>query len=224
VFGAALSLGIASGAAAKFITIVHVGTGNGDLGNVTINGFGTPWTTPILMTDNHGNTYTVFCDDLYHVVYVEGGQSLVYDIGIVNTNGNGQSISEQVSNVMGQLAQIGEFDYAHGNEDGAIAAQAASWGDEYKTPVSSTDQTIENDITSDLGITANHGGWAYGLIAKDGQQSEVLGLLGNPVVDNLVGGAPEPASWALMLLGVFGAGAMLRRRPLAQVAVTRGVV
>jgi hypothetical protein len=211
VFGVALSLGVGSAVAAKSITIIDVGTGNSDLGNVSVAGFGTPWTTPILMTDSQGKTFTVFCDDLYHYVYVGSGQSLAYHFGAVTTNGNGQSIGEAVSNEIGQLAEIGDYDFSHHNEDGAIAAQAAIWNDEYNTKdlpdfVSSTDNTINNDITYDITHVTNNGkGWAYGLIADGGTQSEVLGL-------------PEPSSWALLLLGVFGVGAMLRRRPLALVS------
>jgi hypothetical protein len=122
---------------------------------------------------------------------------------------------------MGQLADLGYLDYAKENEDGAIAAQAAIWGIEYGIPVSSTDPTIEGYITQDLKVTPDGQGWAIGLITTDGgtQQSEILGL---PPIDTTGGGtpfgglggvpaAPEPASWALMLIGVGGLGAALRR-------------
>src|ERR1039457_4039751 len=57
-----LAGGVASTACAASVTIVDVETGNGDLGNVSVPGYGTPWTTPILMTDSTGKTYVVFCD------------------------------------------------------------------------------------------------------------------------------------------------------------------
>jgi hypothetical protein len=178
-----LATGVASSAVAKSVIITTVATGNPDEENVTVDG-GTPWTTPILMTDTSGQTFVVFCDDLNHYVDVGGNQQLPYDIGPVTVNGNGNGISETVSNEMGQLADLGVLDYEKGNEDGAIAAQAAIWGIEYDTGVSSTDSTIEADITQDLTVTDNHQGRAIGLISTDGLQSQIIGL---------VPAAPEPA-------------------------------
>jgi PEP-CTERM motif len=196
-----LATGVASSALAKSVIITTVATGNGDEGNVSVVGYGTPWTTPILMTDTSGQTFVVFCDDLNHDVFVGGGQSLPYDIGPVKVNGNGAAITETVSNEMGQLADLGDLDFGKGNEDGAIAAQAAIWGIEYDTGVSSTDPTIENDILQDLEVTNNGQGYAIGLISTVGVQSQIIGI---PA-------APEPASWALLLIGVGGLGAALRR-------------
>jgi hypothetical protein len=201
------------------VWITSVGVGNGDEGNVAVAGYDHPWTTPILMTDKTGPTYVVFCDDLNHVVYVGGGQKLPYDIGPVIVNGNDVKISETVSNEMGQLADLGDLEFEKGNEDGAIAAQAAIWGIEYGIPVSSTDATIEADITQDLKVTYDGQGYAIGLIAEGGTQSEILGLppIGTNGGGTPIGGlggvpaAPEPASWALMLIGVGGLGAALRR-------------
>ncbi len=58
------------------LIITGVGTGNGDLGNVSVTGYGNAWRTPILLTDNPGNTIVVFCDDLNHDVLV-GGAPLI---------------------------------------------------------------------------------------------------------------------------------------------------
>ena len=166
-----------SSALAKSVIITTVATGNGDEGNVTVDGFGTPWTTPILMTDSSGQTFVVFCDDLNHEVNVGGGQSLPYDIGPVTVNGNGVPISEAVSNEMGQLADLGVLDFDKGNEDGAMAAQAAIWDIEYGIGVSSVDPTIEADITQDLKVKDNGDGYAIGLISTSGAQSQIIGLI-----------------------------------------------
>jgi hypothetical protein len=127
----------------------------------------------------------------------------------VTVDGLGDMLTEAVSNEMGQLANIGKFDYGHGDEDGAIAAQAAIWGLEYNTAVSSTDSTIQADILQDLKVQDNGTGYATGLISDNGQQSQITG------------GVPEPAVWAMMLMG-FGAigGAMrsARRRAAAALA------
>jgi hypothetical protein len=199
----------AGSASASSLIITDVETGNGDLGNVSVAGYGTPWTTPILMTTSDGKTLVVFCDDLNHTVNVGGGQSLPYHTGLVTVDGLGDMLTESVSNEMGQLANIGKYDFGHGDEDGAIAAQAAIWGLEYNTAVSSTDATIQADILQDLKVQDNGTGYATGLISDSGQQSQITG------------GVPEPAVWAMMLMG-FGAigGAMrsARRRAASALA------
>jgi hypothetical protein len=192
-------LAAAGSASAASLVITDVETGNPDLANVTIAGYGQPWTTPILMTEQGGGTLVVFCDDLNHDVNVGGGQHLLYHTGLVTVDGLGNPLSEAVSNEMGQLANIGKFDYATGNEDGAIAAQAAIWGIEYGAAVSSSDPTIETDILADLQVKDNGRGYAFGIISDDGRQSQITG------------GVPEPATWAMMLSGFFGLGAVLRQ-------------
>lgn len=203
--GMLIAGGLASTAAAKTVIITDVETGNGNLGNVSVPGFGTPWTTPILMTDSHGNVQVVFCDDLNHDVNVGGGQHLLYKIGLVTVDGNGNPLSEAISNEMGQLADLGKYEYSKGDEDGAIAAQAAIWGLEYGVVPTSTDTTIESFITNDLGVKDNHRGYATGLISLSGVQAQITG------------GVPEPTIWAMMLVGFGAMGLALRgsRRGLA---------
>jgi hypothetical protein len=195
--GAVLANIMVFGASAGTLTITSVGTGNPDLGNVFLGGgYGAPWTTPILFTDSQGQTLVVFCDDLNHIVYVGGGQDLPYKTGLVTVDGLGNPLNEATSNVMGQLADIGRYDYLHGNEDGAIAAQAAIWSVEYGISASSSDSTIESDITSLLHTVTYHGGgYAFGLIPTDGThwQAQITGV-------------PELGTWAMMLVGFAGLG------------------
>jgi hypothetical protein len=202
IAGATLMATLPLGASAATIIVTSVGTGNGDLGNVTVQGYGSPWTTPILFTDTAGKTLVVFCDDLDHVVYVGGGQYLPYVTTLVQYDGLGRALSVSQSNEMGQLADVGKYDYSKGNEDGAIAAQAAIWGIEYKTPVSSTDSTIEADILSDLKVKDNGRGWASGIEPANGYDFQ----------SQITGGVPEPSTWAMMLLGFAGLGFAAYRR------------
>jgi hypothetical protein len=113
--------------------------------------------------------------------------------GLVTVDGLGHPLLESTSNEMGQLADIGKYDYWKGNEDGAIAAQAAIWGLEYKVAVSSSDPIIETDIVNFLKVQDNGRGWATGLIPANGTdwQAQITGV-------------PEPSTWAMLLLGFAG--------------------
>jgi len=197
---AALVMGIAGAASAADLIITNVGVGNGNLGNVSLGGYGNPWTTPILMTDSNNQLHIVFCDDLQHDVYVSGGQSLAYDYALVTVDGFGNALTEATSNRMGQIADIGRAAYLGGDENGAIAAQAAIWSIEYGAAVSSTDATIQADILSDLLVADNGHGFALGIVSENGTQNQIIGVV------------PEPATWAMMMLGLFGLGAALRKR------------
>jgi PEP-CTERM motif len=202
VAGVALASLFSFPASADTLIITAVGTGNGDLGNVSVAGYGNPWTTPILFTDTQGQTFVVFCDDLEHVVYVGGGQYLPYVTTLVKYDGLGRALSEATSNVMGQLADLGKYDYSKGNEDGAIAAQAAIWGVEYKVAVASTDPIIESYILNDLKVQDNGSGWARGIMPANGYDTQA----------QLTGSVPEPSTWAMMVLGFAGVGFMAYRR------------
>lgn len=210
--GLALGATTASRASAQNVTITDVETGNDDLGNVLVPGYGSPWTTPILLKDTAGKVYVVFCDDLDHVVNVGGGQLLPYHIGYVTTDGLGRTISEDVSNKIGQLADLGRSDYYKHDETGAIAAQAAIWGIEYDLSVTASmiGSTLDQMIQTDIAIANNGRGYALGLIpnANYHQQSQIIG------------GAPEPDTWALMLFGVGALGIALRRSRRRQVLGT----
>jgi hypothetical protein len=212
LLGVALAGTAALSASAGTLFVTDVETGNGDLGNVSVAGYGNPWTTPILFTIN-GKTIVVFCDDLNHDVYVGGNQNLPYMYSLVKVDGLGNSLSIDQSNIMGQLADIGRFDYYNHNEDGAIAAQAAIWDVEYSWDkannkvsstviVSSTDSTIESLLLNDLKLTSNGSGWALGLVPTDGSTTQA----------QITGGVPEPSTWAMMILGFMGIGFMAYRR------------
>jgi hypothetical protein len=174
------------------------------------SGADAPWTTPIILTTASGVTFTTFCDDLFHNITVEGGQSLDYVTGLVTTNGIGGALTEATSNIMGQLTRIGLGDLAHGNDDGSIAAQGAIWELEYGGPVTSSNATIQADIISLLDTTHDNGtGFAHGLISLQGDQGQIL-----------PSAVPEPSTWAMMLLGFVGLGyAASRQKKRAAIAI-----
>ena len=202
--GALLAGSLATAASAAQVIVTDVETGNGNLGNVAVGGgYGSPWTTPILLTDSLGHKYVAFCDDLQHTINVGPGQHLLFQWGQVTVDGLGNTLSQAVSNVMGQLADIGRADYKNSDENGAIAAQAAIWSLEYGVTVSSSNAAIQSDITADLLVQDNGKGYAQGLISLDGHQSQIFG------------DAPEPATWAMILVGFGLVGFSLRQHARA---------
>jgi hypothetical protein len=198
------------GAAAGTVNFTGVGTAypdNSGIVDVSLAGAPDPqpWTTPITLytgPDGTGTPIVVFCDDLFHYIYL--GSSGTFNTGQVTTDSNGNTLTQQQSGTMGLLAQIGLADYRNGNMDGAIAAQAAIWAVEYgsgsisiNTVYSGYSPAVDNAIASDFSaymkLQYNGSSYAEGLIGTAGVQSQITGV-------------PEPSTWAMMLLGFAGVG------------------
>lgn len=169
-----------------------------------------PWTTPMVFTTS-GGTFITYCDDLGHDVFIEGGQHLLYTIGLVTTDGEGHAISEAISNVMGQIARIGLTDMALGhNPDPVIAANAAIWALEYHTLATSTDSGVQAFIDYfETDIHDDGQGFAQGLISLDGAQSQILASAA----------IPETTTWLMLLLGFGTLGYVGYNRRLARVVL-----
>jgi hypothetical protein len=162
------------------------------------------------LTTSTGQTFTTYCDDLFHNITIEGGQDLTFVTGLVTTNGIGGALSEATSNIMGQLAEVGLAALGKGNDDLSIAAQGAIWKLEYGGPVTSPNSIVQADIMSLLDDTHNDGtGFAHGLISLDGAQSQILA---SPAV-------PEASTWIMMLCGFVGLGFTASRAKRATVSI-----
>jgi hypothetical protein len=194
-------------ATASTFDIVNVGTSFADNAGIIDIAGTDPWTTPIILTTDTGQTFFTYCDDFNHNITIEGGQNLTFIEAPVTTNGSGVALTESQSNIMGQLAGIGLRALAAGNFDLSIAAQAAIWATEPGNgPATSTNATVESDITMLLDTVHNNGtGFAMGLISPDGVQGQILPSAA----------VPEPATWAMMLLGFIGLGYAARTRRVA---------
>jgi hypothetical protein len=194
----AVAAAVAGGASAASLLVTSVGIDSG--AQLFVPGHGNEITTAIIL---NGSLY-VFCDDLEHNVGIGGGQNLFYHTGAVMFDGAGNPLSKALSNVLGQIADIGVGIALGSDPDRSAdltAVQAAIWSLEYGVSIVSGDAEINTEIATLMALQDNHAGYAQGLISDDGHQSFLIG-----------GSVPEPATWALMIGGFGLAGATLRRR------------
>ncbi len=208
LLGAAAALGAltaasTAGAATLLVSDVGVQTwGN----QVNVAGHSGEYATGIIFN----NDLLVFCVDLEHNIGVTHyDPALQFTWGLLTVDGAGNGISEADSNRIGQLADRGLSLSRSGDPDkvdDVSAIQAAIWSIEYHSVATSSNPEINAEILHFIDITHDNGkGRARSLIAHDpGVASGVQNMV--------TGSVPEPASWALMICGFGGIGAMLRRR------------
>jgi hypothetical protein len=206
-------------------------------GNITYNGYSTPdnrafntftttadgapdtpysyYTGPVVLALSGGGSLTVYCVDLNHFLAGSG----TYSVGILDHNGEGQTISEFDSNRIGHIAAIGTAALAHpdlANQDLAAAAQAAIWDISYGTdhPSSVTsDNILTGYLATLLGDHFADRGYATAYIPfGDAPNQEMVGGFATAV--------PEPSTWLLGLSGFgFIAAISWKRKRTARYAI-----
>ena len=204
--------------------LAALGSSHANAGNVVVTGYSTPdndafnvatttaagasdtpysyYTGPVVFSVQGGPDITVYCVDLNH--YLSSG---VYKTGILDHNGEGQTISEFDSNRIGWIATIGAAalwinDTSH--QLIAAAAQAAIWDIAYDadSPTSvSSDALFNTVLTAFLGDVFADKGYATALIPVDplNNQEMVMGFAAS---------TPEASTWAMGLIG-FGLVALM---------------
>jgi hypothetical protein len=131
-----------------------------------------------------------------------GPQSYVFSPGSLTPADSkaltGYSLTATQIGEIGALVMKGEADIKNGASDQQISADASAiWVIEGAT-VSGEDPTVKTLIGDDVS-------WASG-------RTDPFRLVTNDRGVQILADVPEPASWALMILGVGGVGAILRRR------------
>jgi hypothetical protein len=192
----------------------------------TINGLGpynqSAYAGPIVLQGTYDGTpfdVVSFCFDLFHDINVgfgyQAGATYTYTtapIAFDNSTGigTGNPLTLAQASDMSGLSQLGAKLFLAGSTDLADempAIQAAIWHDEYGLSASFNDAAELSYYNSYIGLTfAGPPGVAILAESADGQVVGTWqGLLpggGLPV--------PEPATWAMMIVGLFSMGAALR--------------
>ncbi len=112
--------------------------------------------------------------------------------GVVAPGFNGAFVSPTVSVALGSLTTFTLYLETSAGAVGAGASALSDFGNSFKLPTGS------DAFNLPVGVNVNAGDW----------------LVNNRFIDPLAAptGVPEPASWAMMLLGLGGLGAVMRRR------------
>ncbi|WP_294532053.1 PEPxxWA-CTERM sorting domain-containing protein [uncultured Rhodoblastus sp.] len=214
----AIAAGSSIGANAANVTVTDVGfTG----ASVTVSGSinGNPINKSensglITLTTSGGPIIPVFCIDLFHNIGI-GSQNpaLPYTFGTIvadsSINPAGLGGNPLVAPIPGQiqtLANIGYYDYVHnlGSNDIYAALQGAIWTIEYNT--NGNNLTVVGSPTINT-LIATYQAYAvahpapYSVSLFPGADGQAFGS-----GQAFSPGVPEPATWAMMLLGFAGLG------------------
>jgi hypothetical protein len=199
-----------------------------------IDGFGAAYSNGVTfnVTDvaapNENYTIYGFCVDIYHDMYVNQplgyeyvASTLTTDHHITDATPNGAPLSPDQIAKVATLVDIGtllnRYDLAIAGVSTRLAAiQAAIWEIENPGKV-----TLYTDNISDGAFYTEWYNY-YVNITPDptAKMTTIVDTAINPAHQSFAIGwpVPEPATWAMMLIGFFGMGAMLRSRRAAAAA------
>ena len=178
-------------------------------------------------------TVLVLCDDLFHVVYVPESYTPPNELSFQAEPLSGNSyytggapghftptqaselgqLVVEAQNIYGGVSTPSAISGLGLSEDQEIAAiQGAIWGIEYgKTVTDNAGNITIDDAIVDLRDQTFANGDGIGLYSDNGTQNQLLGFVTTRGGGGSPSPTPEPATWAMMLLGVFAAGFVLRR-------------
>lgn len=221
VAASALMAGSTASAASVFIAADHLATTNYVVhlgGTVNGNPFSAQvYESPDVLTASFDGgpleTLLVFCVDIFHL-FDSQTPPITYETAQVTTDssgalsGTGVPLSHLISGELGYLAGLAN---AGSTAEQLAAIQGAIWLTEYSgltitggSPLTAQYQALGAQWAAN---NPNFNSYANGIYDVEGHHQGFV-----------LGGVPEPSTWALMIGGFGLAGAMLRRRRSAATA------
>jgi hypothetical protein len=180
------------------------------------------YSAPISFVVNDGptatnNTYDIlaFCVDIFHNITL-GNLGYVYHVQPITTDSAtpADTLTQLQLNKISSLVNFGTALYNTGDADLSnklAAVQGAIW--EIENPdYDVTGSTVINDYISlyeSEAATILPVGSMHGIYQNDFSHQGFA----------IAGGVPEPATWLMMIMGVGGVGAMMRRRQKIAAAI-----